>query len=51
MGSVLDKVVGPDMVWALGTKPDAGAVIKPQTAAFGLFVGNDLSPANSSRFE
>ena len=40
MGSVLDKVVGPDMVWALGTKTDAGAVIEPETAAFGLFLGN-----------
>jgi hypothetical protein len=40
MGSVLDKVVGPDMVWALGAKPDAGAVIEPETAAFGLFLGN-----------
>ena len=40
MGSVLDKVVGPDMVWALGAKPDAGSVIEPQTATFGLFLGN-----------
>lgn len=40
MGSVLDKVVGPDMVWALGTKTDARSVIEPETAAFGLFLGN-----------
>ena len=30
VGAVLDEVVGPDMVGALGPKPHAGAVIQPE---------------------
>jgi hypothetical protein len=40
MGAILDKVVGPDMVWPLGTKSDAGSVREPQTAALRLLGGN-----------
>src|SRR3954463_13954734 len=31
VGAVLDEVVRPDMVGALGSEPHAGAVIQPQT--------------------
>ena len=29
---VLDKVVGPDMIWVFRSKPNARAVVQPQTA-------------------
>ena len=35
---VLDKVVGPDMIWVFRSKPNARAVVQPQTAAFRLLV-------------
>jgi hypothetical protein len=43
MGAVLDKVVGPDVVGALGPQPDAGPVRQPEPAALGLLLG-DLQP-------
>jgi hypothetical protein len=43
MGSILDEVVGPDMVLMLWPQAKARAVRQPQTAAFGLLVG-DLQP-------
>ena len=43
MGAVLDKVVGPDVIGALGPQPDAGAVRQPEPAALGLLFG-DLQP-------
>jgi hypothetical protein len=46
MGALLDKVVGPDMVGALGSQPDARAVRQPQASALGLPSG-DLQPLAS----
>src|SRR3954471_12581689 len=46
MGSVLDEVVGPDMIAVLGAKPDAGAIAQPEPAALGL-PGRDLQPLAS----
>ena len=43
MRTVLNEVVGPDVVGSLGPQADARAVRKPKTAAFGLLVG-DLEP-------
>ena len=43
MGPVLDEVVGPDMVGPARLRPDAGAVIEPETAPLGLLPG-DLQP-------
>lgn len=43
MGSVLDEVVGPDMVGPLGAQPDARSVIEPKPASPGLF-GWNLQP-------
>jgi len=40
MGAILNKVVGPDMVWSLGTKADARSVGEPESASLGLFGGN-----------
>ena len=37
MGSILNKVVRPDVVGVLGPKTDAGSVIEPKTTAFRLF--------------
>jgi hypothetical protein len=37
MGSILNKVVRPDVVRVLGPKTDAGSVIEPKTSAFRLF--------------
>ena len=36
VGAVLDEVVGPDMVGALGSEPHTGAVIQPETPLPGL---------------
>ena len=36
VGSILDEVVGPDMITVLGPEPDAGAVVQPEAAALGL---------------
>ena len=46
VGAVLDEVVGPDVIAALGPQPDAGAVIQPEPAAFRLLAG-DLQPLAS----
>ena len=48
MGSVLDEVVGPDVVTVFRPQSDARPVIEPQTAAFGLLLGNlqPLAPPN-----
>lgn len=43
MGSVLNEVIGPDMVAVLGPKADEGAVIEPETPPLGLFT-RDLEP-------
>src|SRR5215218_3336510 len=39
VGAVLDEVVGPDVVRALGPQPDAGAVRQPEPATLGLLFG------------
>ena len=46
VGTVLDEVVGPDVVAVLGPEADAGAVIQPETAALRL-PGGDLQPLAS----
>ena len=46
VGSVLDEVVGPDVIAVLGAKPDTGAVVQPQPTALGL-PGRDLQPLAS----
>jgi hypothetical protein len=46
MGTVLDEVVGPDVVGALGAQPEAGPVREPEPAALGLPLG-DLQPLAS----
>ena len=46
MGALLEKVVGPDVVGALGPQPDARSVGQPQPAALGL-PGGDLQPLAS----
>ena len=38
MGAILDEVVGPDMVGALGPQPDARSVRQPEPAAFRLLM-------------
>ena len=43
MGTVLDKVIGPDMIAMITPQPNACAVIKPETTALGLLLG-DLQP-------
>jgi hypothetical protein len=37
MGSILNKVVRPDVVGVLRPKTDAGSVIEPKTSTFGVF--------------
>jgi hypothetical protein len=37
MGSILDEIIGPDVVGSLWPEPDAGAVIEPETALLWLF--------------
>lgn len=46
VGSVLNEVIGPDMVGVLWPQPDAGSVIEPEPPAFGLLLWNlePLSP-------
>ena len=39
-GAVLDEVVGPDVIGALGPQPDARSVRQPKASAFGLLVGD-----------
>jgi hypothetical protein len=36
VGSVLDEVVGPDVIAVLGPEPNAGAVVQPEAAALRL---------------
>src|SRR3954468_5839 len=43
VGAVLDEVVGPDVVRALGSEPDAGSVRQPEPPALGL-LPRDLKP-------
>jgi len=43
MGSILDEVVGPDVIAMLRPQAEAGAIRQPQTAPFGLLLG-DLQP-------
>jgi hypothetical protein len=43
MGAVLDEVMGPDMVGALGAPADARSAVEPEPAPFGLF-GRDFQP-------
>ena len=40
MGLMMDEVIGPDVVRPLGTQPDAGAVVQPQTVPLRLFLGH-----------
>jgi len=46
MRALLDKVVGPDMVAALGSQTDARSVIEPQASALRL-PGGDFQPLAS----
>ena len=46
MGSILNKVVRPDVVGVLGPKTDAGSVIEPKTSTFGVF-GRHFKPLTS----
>jgi hypothetical protein len=46
MGALLEKVVGPDVVGALGPQPDARSIGQPQPAALGL-PGGDFQPLAS----
>jgi hypothetical protein len=46
MGSLLDKIVRPDMVGAPGSQPDARSIIQPWASALGL-LGRDLQPLAS----
>jgi hypothetical protein len=43
MGAGGDKIIGPNMVSVCWPKPNARSIIKPQTASFGLLLG-DLKP-------
>jgi hypothetical protein len=43
MGTVLDEVIGPDVIGTLRPQADAGAIPEPQPASFWLFMG-DLQP-------
>ena len=45
MGAILDEVVGPDVVRALGPEPDAGSVRQPEPPALGLLLGDFQSLA------
>ena len=36
MGTILDEVVGPDVIGPLGAQADAGSVSQPEPASFGL---------------
>src|SRR5690606_27871732 len=40
VGPTLDEVIGPDMVWMLGSKPDGRSVIQPEPPLLRLLVGN-----------
>lgn len=40
VGPALYEVIGPDMIWMLGPKPDARSVIQPEPASLRLFLGN-----------
>src|SRR5262249_36879264 len=46
VSTVLDKIVGPDVVWPLRSAPDARSVTQPQAAALGLS-GGDFQPLAS----
>lgn len=46
VGSVLDEVVGPNMVGMLRPQPDTGSVVKPESPALGLLLWN-LEPLSS----
>jgi hypothetical protein len=41
--AVLDEVIGPDMIGPLGAQTDAGSVVEPEPAPFGL-PGGDFQP-------
>jgi hypothetical protein len=43
MGALLEEVIRPDVIGALGPQPDAGSVIQPQPGALGLSA-RDLQP-------
>ena len=40
VGPTLDEVIGPDMVWMLGSKPDARSVIQPEPPLLRLLLGS-----------
>jgi hypothetical protein len=46
MGTILDEVVGPDVVAMLRPQPDARSVCEPEPSSFGLLPG-DLQPLAS----
>jgi hypothetical protein len=50
MGSVLDEVLGPDVIGALGAQADARSVIEPEPPALGLFSRNLQSLAPPDAF-
>ena len=43
MGSILDEVIGPNVVWAFWPQPDARPIIQPDSSFFGLFL-RDFQP-------
>ena len=43
VGAVHDEIIGPHMVRPFSSEADAGSVVEPQTAPFGVLVG-DLQP-------
>src|ERR1700722_3525068 len=43
VGTVFDEVIGPDMIGPLGAQTDAGSVVEPEPAPFGL-PGGDFQP-------
>ena len=43
--SILDEIISPDMAGMLRSKTDAGTVVQPETAAFGLFLRHSSSPS------
>jgi len=46
VGAVLDKIVGPDVIAALGPEADTGSVIEPEPPALGL-PGRNFQPLAS----
>lgn len=45
VSSILDEVVGPDMVGIFRPKPDARTIVQPESSAFGLLPRGTFSPS------